>query len=95
MSDRQSGARFFDERRVDRGWAGKVTRRVRLIDGLTTLDVTTNERELAAFLSSLDRSPLLVQHTDTDGESYQFVWASGYDNGVAIRIQGVIAPSRD
>jgi hypothetical protein len=92
-SDR--GARFFDERRLDRGWASKVTRRVRALDGLTTLDVTTNESRLAAFLSSLDRSPLRVQSTDDEGESYTFTWASGYENGSQIRVQGMLeSPQR-
>jgi hypothetical protein len=95
MSNDSSGARFFDEHRHDRGWASQVTRRVRRVDGLTTLDVTTTESRLAAFLSTLDRSPLRVQNTDTDGESYTFAWASGYENGGAIRVQGVLeSPQR-
>ena len=36
----------------------------RAIDGLTTLDVTTTESQLAAFLSSLDRARLRVQSSD-------------------------------
>ena len=90
MSSTRSGARFFDERRLDRGWASQVKRRVRRLDGLTTLDVTTNESSLAAFLSSLDRSPLRVQSTDDEGESYTFAWASGYENGSQIRVQGLL-----
>jgi hypothetical protein len=90
MTGDQTGARFFDEHRRDRGWATKVTRRVRPIDGLTTLDVTTAEPALAAFLSGLDRAPLLVQSTDMDGESYTFTWASGYEHGRAIRVQGAL-----
>jgi hypothetical protein len=89
MNVAQTGARFFDEHRRDRGWA-KVTRRVRPIDGLTTLDVTTAEPDLAAFLSALDRAPLRVQSTELDGESYTFAWASGYENGRAIRVQGAL-----
>jgi hypothetical protein len=84
------GARFFDERKQDRGWASRVTRRVRAIDGLTTLDVTTNELQLAAFLGALDRARLRVESTDAQGECYSFVWASGYENGGQIRVQGVL-----
>jgi hypothetical protein len=95
MSNTPSGARFFDEKRHDRGWASQVTRRVRRIDGLTTLDVTTKESRLAAFLSSLDRSPLRVQDMAGDGESYTFAWASGYENGPQIRVQGMLeSPQR-
>jgi hypothetical protein len=95
MSSDKSGARFFDEQRHDRGWASQVTRRVRRIDGLTTLDVTTNDAALSAFLSSLERSRLRVQCTDNAGESYTFAWASGYRNGAQIRIQGALeSPQR-
>jgi hypothetical protein len=95
MSSTWSGARFFDENRIDRGWASQVTRRVRPLDGLTTLDITTNESRLAAFLSSLDRSRLRVQSTDDEGESYTFAWASGYENGSRIRVQGMLeSPQR-
>jgi hypothetical protein len=89
MTD-QTGARFFDEHRRDRGWASKVIRRVRAVDGLMTMDVTTTEPGLAAFLNSLDRAPLRVQSTDLDGESCTFVWASGYANGQTIRVQGAL-----
>ncbi len=88
MTTEKSGARFFDNRREDRGWASKVVRKLGGLGGLTVLDVLTNENELAAFLKALDRSPLLVQCTDTAGETYNFAWASGYENGAAIRIQG-------
>jgi hypothetical protein len=95
MSNGTSGARFFDEQRNDRGWASQVRRRVRRIDGLTTLDVTTNEASLIAFLSSLERSRLRVQSTDDEGESYTFTWASGYRNGLQIRVQGALeSPQR-
>lgn len=95
MSSDKSGARFFDEHRHDRGWASQVTRRVRRIDGLTTLDVTTNEAGLTAFLSSLERSRLRVQSTSDESESYTFAWASGYRNGSQIRVQGALeSPQR-
>ena len=87
----KSGARFFDERRQDRGWARSVVRRVGGLGGLTVLDVVTNETSLASFLRALDRSPIRVQYTDSEGETYTFVWASGYENGAAIRIQGRLA----
>lgn len=90
MSSDKGGARFFDEHRHDRGWASQVTRRVRRIDGLTTLDVTTEEAGLIAFLSSLARSRLRVQSTDDAAESYTFEWASGYRNGAQIRVQGAL-----
>jgi len=95
MSSDKSGARFFDEHRHDRGWASQVTRRVRRIDGLTTLDVTTTEAGLSAFLSSLERSRLRVQCADAEGESYTFAWASGYRSGAQIRVQGALeSPQR-
>jgi hypothetical protein len=95
MSNSGSGARFFDEKRHDRGWASLVKRWVRRIDGLTTLDVTTNDSGLVLFLSSLDRSPLRVQHTDGEGDSYTFAWASGYKDGTKIRVHGKLeSPQR-
>jgi hypothetical protein len=90
MASSYTGARFFDEHRRDRGWAANVTRRVRRIDGMMTLEVTTTEPALAAFLSALDRAPLRVQSTDLDGDSYTFAWASGYENGRTIRVQGAL-----
>jgi hypothetical protein len=68
-----------------------VVRRNGSLGGLTVLDVMTNEASLAAFLRALDRSPLRVQYTDHEGETYTFAWASGYENGTAIRIQGKLA----
>ena len=89
-----TGARFFDENKNDRGWASKVTRRVHAIGRLTILDVFTKEISLANFLTALDRKALRVQCTDLDGASYTFAWASGYENGTQIRIQGVLVESR-
>lgn len=85
-----SGARFFDEKRQDRGWAEKVTLRPPSIGRLTVLDVVTTERALATFLTSLDKSGLRVECSDVLGASYTFLWASGYENGAEIRIQGVL-----
>jgi hypothetical protein len=87
------GARFFDENKRDRGWAKKVTRRAHNIGKLTVLDVTTTEASLADFLVGLDKGGLRVQCTDVSGESYVFAWASGYENGAQIRIQGVLVGS--
>jgi hypothetical protein len=88
-----SGARFFDENKQDRGWARKVTRRSQSIGRLTVLDVVTDEAPLARFLVGLDKSRLNIQCTDVAGESYTFAWASGYENGSQIRIQGVLIGS--
>ena len=95
MSSDKGGTRFFDEMKRDRGWASQVTRRVRRVDGLTTLDVTTEDSRLAMFLRSLDRSRLRVQNADGEGESYTFEWASGYENGSRVRVQGMLeSPQR-
>jgi hypothetical protein len=92
-SDGTSGARFFDEKKQDRGWAKRVTKRANAVGRLTVLDVMTTETALASFLTGLDRSSLRVQCTDLSGDSYMFEWASGYDNGSQIRIQGVLVGS--
>lgn len=86
----QFGARFFDEQKCDRGWASKVVRRQRAAGRLVVLDVTASDSSLVAFLSSLDKSPLRVQQADVEGESYVFAWASGYENGATVRIQGIL-----
>ena len=88
-----SGARFFDEERHDCGWATKVTKRAQSIGRLTVLDVVTKEPSLASFLTALDRKALQVQCTDMSGVCYTFAWASGYENGAQIRIQGVLVPA--
>ena len=85
-----AGARFFDEKKRDRGWATQVTKRVLAVGKLTVLDVTTAEPSLASFLTALDKSALRVEHADLAAESYTFLWASGYQNGLQIRIQGVL-----
>jgi hypothetical protein len=86
-----SGARFFDRSR-DLGWADTVTKRVRAVSTLTTLDVAGAEPELARILGFLDRGRLRIQCTDLAGTSYAFRWASGYVNGHDVRIQGVLEP---
>jgi hypothetical protein len=92
-SDGSTSARFFDANNQDRGWAKKVTRRAKAVGRLTVLDVATAEEPLARFLTSLDRSALVVQCTDLSGASYVFAWASGYENGPLIRIQGLLVGS--
>jgi hypothetical protein len=89
--DEQAGARFFDEKKRERGWAAKVVRRERAPGALVILEVTTQDSDLKSFLGSLDRSPLRVQQTGAEGTSFVFAWASGYDNGPTIRVQGVLA----
>jgi len=84
------GARFFDEKRRDLGWAGRVSKRDPSLGGLTVLDVVTAEPSLATFLRSLDKGRLFVSSVDASGQSYAFAWASGYANGQDIRIQGVL-----
>jgi hypothetical protein len=91
-TNEQAGARFFDEDRRDRGWAGKVTRRAPGLSGLTVLDVASAEPHLASFLTALDKNRLTVQATGVSGESFAFVWASGYSNGQQIRVQGILDP---
>ena len=88
MANEQVGARFFDENKRDRGWASKIIRRERSLDRLVVLDVTSTDAALRTFLSTLDRAPLSVQQTGDEAQSYTFAWASGYDNGATVRIQG-------
>ena len=90
MLDLTGGARFFDVDKRDRGWARKVTRREKAVGRLTVLDVESPEPSLAAFLTGLDKAPLRVQDAGASGSSYTFTWASGYENGTSIRIQGIL-----
>jgi hypothetical protein len=90
MPNELVGARFFDENKRDRGWASKVVKRERSLGRLIVLDVTSTDASLLSFLGALDRSPLRVQQTGSDGDSYTFAWASGYDNGATIRVQGIL-----
>ena len=77
MPNEQSGARFFDDQKRERGWAVKVVRRERAPGALVILDVTTTDVDLKSFLGSLDRSPLRVQQTGDEGTNHTFAWASG------------------
>jgi hypothetical protein len=91
--DLTSSGRFFDENKRDRGRAEQITPRAHAMGRLTVLDVVTTEPSLASFLGSLDHSCLRVQSEKLDGISYMFEWASGYQNGAQIRIQGVLSGS--
>jgi hypothetical protein len=95
MNDRPreaGGARFFDRNKRDRGWASAVTRRDKgqSLSSLTVIDVIGAESELVVFLTHLDRSHLVVRESNGGGPLYKFRWASGYANGEAVRIQGVL-----
>jgi hypothetical protein len=86
----RTGSQFFDERQEDRGWATTVTRRVRDFGKITVLEVQSAEPSLASFLKSLDKRRMRIQNSDPLGECYTFIWASGYDDGSRIRVQGVL-----
>jgi hypothetical protein len=86
------GARFYDGKRRELGWACRVSERAPSLGNLTVLDVTTTEANLASSLVLLDKKKLFVTSCDPSGRSYVFLWASGYGNGGRIRIQGILAP---
>jgi len=86
------GARFFDSRKRDLGWATRVSQRKPSLGGLTVLDVTTSEPSLTSSLVTLDKARLFVTSLDVEGGGWDFMWASGYANGREIRIQGVLVP---
>lgn len=90
MPNEEGGARFVDENKEDRGWATKVVRRERALGRLVILDITTVDLDLLRFLRGLDKSPLHVHPTGSDGASFRFAWASGYENGPTVRVQGVL-----
>ena len=91
-TDGPSGARFFDESKRDLGRAGRVTKRERTVSTLTVFDVADAEPALARSLSILDGKRLRIQCEDAQRTSYWFRWASGYGNGLDLRIQGVLEP---
>ncbi len=84
------GARFFDAQRQDRGLATVTVRRESVQGRMVILDVMTNEMALRAFLRALDKAPLQVHEPGDGGVAFQFAWASGYDNGALVRVQGVL-----
>jgi hypothetical protein len=87
------GARFFDSKNRDLGWAATVSKRHPGLGGLTVLDVVTTEADLTAALLMLDKSRLVVRSEGAAGGYWDFSWASGYANGREIRIQGMLDPS--
>jgi hypothetical protein len=92
-STSSSGARFFDGKNRDLGWAAKVSKRLPSLGGLTVLDVVTTEPALTACLVTLDKARLLVRSEGALGGYWDFAWASGYANGRDIRIQGILEPT--
>jgi hypothetical protein len=90
MSTEQGGARFYDEHKQDRGWANLVLKRQNALGRLIVLEVGGADSALSSFLRALDKAPLQVQRAGTDGAIYRFLWASGYDNGPTVRVQGVL-----
>jgi hypothetical protein len=94
-SEVPAGARFFDGKKRDLGWATTVSQRPPSLGGLTVLDVTTSEPTLAVSLVTLDHGRLLVRRRDVADGGWDFAWASGYANGHGIRIQGVLVHDFD
>jgi hypothetical protein len=84
------GARFYDSRRREMGFASGVTRRPRGLTPLTVIDVAGAGPALFAFLTHLDKSHLSLRDGDTGALLYEFRWASGYADGTAVRIHGVL-----
>jgi hypothetical protein len=89
-SEVHAGARFYDRKKRDLGWAVSVSKRAPRVGNLTILDVTTTETSLADSLAALDNERLLVQGNSPSDPTYRFAWASGYANGRSIRIQGML-----
>lgn len=87
-----NGARFFDGTRLNLGRARQVARRESLASTLTVLDVVGAEPELARILCALDRGRLRIEVEDAEHTCYTFRWASGYENGPDIRVQGTLEP---
>jgi hypothetical protein len=86
----RGGAGFFDAEGRYRGWASVVTRRDPVFSGLTVIDVVGADAVLIPFLTRLDRSRLVVEAPATGDTLFHFRWASGYENGNDVRIQGVL-----
>jgi hypothetical protein len=90
-AEEPGGARFFDERRRERGWADRVVKRQHALGRLVVLDVMTTDPELLGYLRALDRAALWVEEAGEGGGKYRFAWASGYENGAMVRVQGILA----
>ncbi len=86
----RGGGRFFDNRKRYRGSAVTIIAREPNFSNLTVLEVVGADQHLAEFLALLDRSRLQVQHPRTGNTLFTFRWASGYENGKGIRVQGVL-----
>lgn len=84
-----SGPGFLDDCKRFRGSAALVSKRNRGLSDLTIIDVVGADAGLAEFLSHLDKSRLVVQGAGGDA-LFTFRWASGYVNGIDIRVQGVL-----
>jgi hypothetical protein len=87
-----SGARFFNKVNRDLGRAGQVTTHIRPGSALTVVDVTGAEPELTRALTMLDRERVRIHCEDAASTCYVFTWASGYANGTAVRMQGMLEP---
>jgi hypothetical protein len=87
-----TGPGFFDERKRFRGCAILVSKRKRGLSDLTILDVVGADAGLAEFLVHLDKSRVVVQESGGDA-IFTFRWASGFVNGLDIRVQGVLEHS--
>jgi hypothetical protein len=61
---------------------------------LVVLDVTTTDPELIGYLRALDRAPLWVEEGGESGAAYCFAWASGYENGAMVRVQGILGDEK-
>jgi hypothetical protein len=90
MSAEPGGARFYDEHKQERGWANQIVKRESALGRLTILDVTTADPALLGFLRGLDKAPLRVELAGEGGARYRFAWASGYENGPTVRVQGIL-----
>lgn len=93
MTAEQSGARFFDEHKRDRGRASRIVKRESALGRMVVLEVTTADPELLGFLRGLDKAPLRIEEIGESGASYRFAWASGYENGATVRVQGILEGS--
>jgi len=87
-----TAAGFFDDRKRFRGSAILVSRRKRGLSDLTIIDVVGADAGLAEFLVHLDKSRIVVRESGGDA-LFTFRWASGYVNGIDIRVQGVLEHS--
>ncbi len=89
-----AGARFFDEKNNELGWAADVEERVHLLGSLTVLDIKGPDAALAEILACLDHKGLVVKRAaEASPAAYRFKWASGYRNGTGVRLRGMLVPT--